>query len=71
MCKGDFILLSGASFGLVGRRLGGSKIWAERLHRKMKYQTTFPTTFEDWDRFCVDIVWVVGFELGRLPLDLF
>ena len=44
MCKGDFILLSGASFGLVGRRLGGSKIWAERLHRKMKYQQQILTT---------------------------
>ena len=51
MSKGDFILLSGASFGLVGRRLGGSKIWAERLHRKMKYRQEILTTHNNETNF--------------------
>ena len=45
--KREFHFTFRSKFGLNGQHLGGSKIRAERLLRKMKHQPTFSTTNRD------------------------
>ena len=54
--KREFHFTFRSKFGLNGQHLGGSKIWAEQLLRKMKHRHHFYTTLMIQSRHMVEAI---------------